>query len=87
MRTTIYSILGLLITFCRPALAAVGESPEYVPPALVSIIWVWVFVAVFVGICVWFGFALWRAEKKDRAQASAAATAQPIAPGPEQNAS
>jgi heme/copper-type cytochrome/quinol oxidase subunit 2 len=87
MRTAVYSILAILMTYCQSILAAVGESPEYAPPPLVSIVWVWVFVAVFVGICMWFGIALWRAEKKDRAQTSAAATAQHLTQDPQQDAS
>jgi cytochrome c-type biogenesis protein CcmH/NrfF len=85
MRTAVYSILAILMTYCQAALAAVGEGVQYVPPPLVSIVWVWVFVAVFIGICVWFGIALWRAEKKDRAQENAAATAQPLVQAPQQN--
>ena len=87
MRTAVRSILAILMTYCQAALAAVGEGAQYVPPPLVSVVWVWVFVAVFIGICVWFGIALWRAEKKDRAHESAVATAQSLGQNPQQDPS
>ena len=88
MKTALQSLLAILAIFCQPALAAVGEEgAQYVPPPLVSIVWVWVFLFVFVGICVWFGVALWRAEKRDRAEAQAAAGAQSVASDSQHEAS
>ena len=87
MRTTLNSILAILVTCCNYALAAVGgEGAAYAPPPRVSVVWVWVFAAVFVGICVWIGVAVWRAEMKERARASGDTKAQPIAPESQQNA-
>ena len=87
MRTTVNSILAILITGCNYALAAVGgEGAAYAPPPRVSVVWVWVFLAVFIGICVWIGVAVWRAEMKERARANGAKTAQPLAPESQHNA-
>jgi hypothetical protein len=69
MKRIIEALMGLIIT-CSSALAAVGEEgAASVPEPTVSVGWVWFFFAVFVGICVWFGYAIWHADKKSRNEA------------------
>jgi len=74
MRNIVNTILTFLFvcgtTF---ALAAGGEGGQLAPEPTVSVGWVYFFVIVFFGICAWFGFAIWNADKKSR---TAAATSE-----------
>ena len=46
------------------AQAAVDEGSALTPEPTVSVLWVVAFLLVFVGICAWIGFAIWRNERK-----------------------
>lgn len=59
---------GLLLTFASfVALAALEEGGKSAPEPTVGIGWVLFFLILFVGICVGIGYAVWRAEKRTRA--------------------
>lgn len=47
--------------------AAADQTDKVAPQASVSIAWVVLFIAVFIGICVWIGVAAVRAERKSKA--------------------
>ena len=71
MRNIFNTILALLFAFGTTlALASAGEGGQLAPEPTVSVGWVFFFVAVFVGICAWFGFAIWSADKKNRVAAA-----------------
>jgi hypothetical protein len=65
------NIVAFLFTWAT-TLAIATEGRELAPEPTVSVGWVWFFLVVFVGICVWFGYAIWNADKKNRTQAIAA---------------
>ncbi len=44
--------------------AAMGEGSALAPEPTVSVMWVVAFLLVFVGICAWIGFTIWRNERK-----------------------
>ena len=70
MRNILNTVVGfLLICGSALALAAAGEGGELAPEPTVSVGWVYFFVVVFFGICAWFGYAIWSADKKHRAAA------------------
>jgi hypothetical protein len=62
-------VLGMVLwlvagaSFARAMDAGAASAPG---PA-VSVVWVIVFLAIFVGICVWIGMSIWRSERKNRA--------------------
>ncbi|MCC7080549.1 MAG: hypothetical protein IT530_07750 [Burkholderiales bacterium] len=45
---------------------AIDEGAASAPEPTVSVVWVVVFLAIFVGICAWIGIAIWRNERKNR---------------------
>ena len=68
MRNILDTILAfLLVCGSSIALAAAEEGGQLAPEPTVSVGWVYFFIAVFFGICAWFGYAIWNAEKKNRA--------------------
>lgn len=75
MKAVVNNIFGFLLA-CASALAiaAAGDGNVLAPEPQVSVGWVWFFLAVFVGICAWFGFAIWRADRKSRNEAEATGT-------------
>jgi hypothetical protein len=56
-------LLGLVASI---AYAQEGGEAAYVPAPTVGIFWVFVFLALFIGICGWIGFAIWNNERKNR---------------------
>jgi hypothetical protein len=63
--------LSMFVAFlftCGPAiaLAAVAEGGPMAPEPQVNVVWVYVFLIVFVGICAWFGFAIWNSDRKSK---------------------
>ena len=71
MRQIITSILTLFACASTFVLAAAGEGGQLAPEPTVSVGWVYFFVIVFFAVCVWFGFAIWSADRKNRAAAAA----------------
>lgn len=68
MRNIFSSIVALFYTFgTGVALAVVEEGSKLAPEPTVAVGWVYFFVFLFVGICVWIGYAIWSAEQKNRA--------------------
>jgi hypothetical protein len=65
-------ILAILLSlFAGTCFAqAMEEGAASAPEPTVSVAWVIVFLAIFVGICVWIGVAIWRNERKNRASGS-----------------
>jgi hypothetical protein len=73
MRNILNTILAFLFACGSTlALAAAGEGGALAPEPTVSVGWVYFFVVVFFGICAWFAYAIWNAEKKNRAAAASA---------------
>jgi protein-S-isoprenylcysteine O-methyltransferase Ste14 len=71
MRNVLNTILAFLFACGTSiALAAADEGGKLAPEPTVSVGWVYFFIVVFFGICAWFGYAIWNAEKKNRAAAS-----------------
>jgi protein-S-isoprenylcysteine O-methyltransferase Ste14 len=71
MRNVFNTILAFLFACGTSfALAAADEGGKLAPEPTVSVGWVYFFIVVFFGICAWFGYAIWNAEKKNRAAAS-----------------
>ena len=65
MKLALQSTLGAwLAIWAAAALAVVGEAAPLAPEPTVSTGWVVFFMFVFVGVCVWIGYAIWRADKK-----------------------
>ena len=62
-------ILAMLLSLFASACfaQAVDEAAAGAPAPTVSVVWVIVFLAIFVGICAWIGIAIWRNERKNRA--------------------
>jgi membrane-bound ClpP family serine protease len=70
MRNVLTGTLGLVFFVCGTlALAAAGEGGQLAPEPTVSVGWVYFFLFVFVAICAWFGFAIWRSDRKSTAGA------------------
>ena len=59
----VFALLACLPLFARASEEAANLAPE----PTVSVVWVGVFVALFVGLCVWFVIAMFRAERKNKA--------------------
>jgi hypothetical protein len=61
------AVLALWLA-CLPLFARASEqAAELAPEPTVSVVWVGVFVALFVGMCVWFLIAMVRADRKNKA--------------------
>ena len=71
MRSIVNSILAMIICASPLALAAAEEAGALAPEPTVSVGWVYFFILVFLGICAWFAYAIWRADKKTRAAEAA----------------
>ena len=69
MRSIVNSILAM-ITFAS-SLALAAADGALAPEPTVSVGWVYFFILVFLGICAWFAYAIWRADKKTRAAEAA----------------
>ena len=67
---TVYggAVTGVLAFFACFAQAAMENGAALAPELTVSALWVVVFLLVFVGICAWIGFAIWRNERKNAAR-------------------
>lgn len=65
------AIWNVVIALCFTGLSLLGHASEQAgnlaPEPTVSVVWVGVFVALFVGLCVWFVIAMIRAERKNKA--------------------
>ena len=72
MHGVITRIIALLsIWGSTLAIAAMEEGAVQSEPApTVDVVWVFVFLAVFVGLCLWFGIYMWRANKRDQASST-----------------
>ena len=58
-------ILVIVVTvWAALAHAAIGEGGQLAPEPTVATGWVVFFLFLFVGVCVWIGYAIWRADKK-----------------------
>ena len=62
-------MLGLFACVAQAAMEDGGAA--LAPEPTVSVVWVLVFLAIFVGICAWIGVAIWRNERKNAAKAQA----------------
>jgi hypothetical protein len=71
MRSIVNSILAMITCVSTLALAAGDEAAQLAPEPTVSVVWVYFFVLVFFGICAWFAYAIWNADKKTRAAEAA----------------
>jgi heme/copper-type cytochrome/quinol oxidase subunit 2 len=69
MKATSDRILALLLSLCAGACfaQAMDEGAAHAPEPTVSVVWVIVFLAIFVGVCTWIGIGIWRNERKNRA--------------------
>jgi cbb3-type cytochrome oxidase subunit 3 len=59
------AVAWALAFFASFAQAASEDGAALAPELTVSAMWVVVFLLVFVGICAWIGFAIWRHERKN----------------------
>jgi len=77
MRRLISSIAAFLFT-CGSAiaLAAVAEGGPLAPEPQVNVIWVYAFLVLFFGICVWFGIAIWRSDRTSKTGAKSGSDAK-----------
>ena len=58
-------ILVIVVTvWTALAHAAIGEGGQLAPEPTVAMGWVVFFLFLFVGVCVWIGYAIWRADKR-----------------------
>jgi hypothetical protein len=64
-------LLGLFTAVAQAAMQEGGEG-AYAPEPTVSVVWVVVFLALFLDICVWIGVAIWRNERKNSGQGNKA---------------
>ena len=64
MQSLYQSSLGVLLAVISMlARAAEDRSGSMAPEPTVDVVWVFVFLGLFVGICVWMGVAIWRGER------------------------
>ena len=69
MRTVfVGAVAWVLALFACFAQAATEDGAALAPELTVSAMWVVVFLLVFVGICAWIGFGIWRNERKNAAR-------------------
>ena len=64
MKLALKLLVILVTVWAALANAAVGESGPLGPEPTVAAVWVVIFLVGFVAVCVWIGYAIWRAEKK-----------------------
>ena len=76
MRSILNSLLAMFTCVSSIALAAADEAGQLAPEPTVSVVWVYFFVLVFFGICAWFAYAIWNADKKTRAAEAAVAVSK-----------
>jgi len=70
MRKFLNSIVALLFTLgTGAALAVAEEGGKLAPEPTVAVGWVYFFAFLFVGVCVWIGYAIWSSEKRNRVAA------------------
>ena len=63
------TLASFLAVLAGSAFAQADDAAAVAPEPTVSVVWVIVFLAVFVGVCAWIGVAIWRNERKNRASA------------------
>lgn len=66
MKALLNRSIAVLVTTLLPFMTALAQEREIAPEPTVNVFWVYVFFAVFVGICAWIGIGIWRAEKKNQ---------------------
>jgi len=67
MKTAIQrSTLAFFAFIASIAQAAMQEGGVMAPEPQVATFWVFAFLVLFVGICIWIGVAIWRAERKKK---------------------
>jgi len=67
MKTAIQrSILAFFAFIASFAQAAVQEGGPLAPEPQVATFWVFAFLVLFVGVCIWIGIAIWRSERKSK---------------------
>ncbi|MCC6532198.1 MAG: hypothetical protein IT531_06595 [Burkholderiales bacterium] len=67
MKSVCIRFLSLVLTLFAPlAGAAMEEGGALAPEPTVNVVWVGVFLVLFVGVCVWIGVAIWRAERRSK---------------------
>ena len=66
MKLALKLVVILVTVWAALAHAAIGEGGPMAPEPTVATGWVVVFLVAFVAVCVWIGFAIWRAEKKKK---------------------
>ncbi len=67
MRNLIARSLAFVLALAAP-FAFAAEEGVLAPEPTVSVFWVGVFFLVFIGVCVWFGVAMVRADRKNKAE-------------------
>ncbi len=72
MKTAIQSVSLAFLAVIATLVQAADEAP-YVPAPMVNTFWVYAFFVLFVGVCVWIGVAIWRAERRSKQAARDAA--------------
>lgn len=66
MRNILKGFLAFLLACGSTVALAAAEEVAHAPSETVSVGWVYFFLVVFFGICAWFGYAIWRADRKSR---------------------
>ena len=66
MKLALKLLVILITVWAALANAAVGEGAALEPEPTVGVGWVVFFLLTFVAVCVWIGFAIWRAEQKKK---------------------
>ena len=64
---TLFDRAAAICLALAASLVHAAEEGTIVPEPTVDVLWVGVFLLVFIGICVWFGIAIWRSERKSKA--------------------
>ena len=67
MKKVLSYLAATLLAFAALAGRASEQAGNLEPEPTVGVVWVGVFVALFVGLCVWFFIALLRNERKTKA--------------------
>jgi hypothetical protein len=73
MKVVVDRVVAMMLGFfaCVAQAAMEDGSAAAAAEPTVSVIWVVVFLAIFVGICAWIGIAIWRNERKNAGKAQA----------------